>query len=166
MIDAKERETLNSGMKIIWIIWGAMFVSLGIYIIAAHIIADQIKMQSLAPDVFSLLRNVLYVIVLVELALIPFIKKLSLKSPLKLSQASIQQIPGAGNHPAVGKYASVVIISLAIAESIAVYGLLLFILGKDSHGLYLLIAISAMAMILYRPKMDELEKLAVALSEK
>lgn len=87
MIDAKEREILNSGMKVIWIIWGAMLASLGIYIIVAHMVGDQIKMQDLTPDVFSFLRSALYVVVVIELAVIPFIRKIMLKVDFRISLA-------------------------------------------------------------------------------
>jgi len=159
MIDAKEREVLAKGMKVLWVIWGAMLASLGIYILVAHMAGDRIKTQELPPDVFSLLRNVLYVVALIELAIIPFIKKIALKS-IKVSQNPSQNIPGTSNHPATAKYATVMIISLAIAESIAICGLVLFFLAKDSQSLYMLTAISAMAMIIHRLKMEDLERLA------
>ena len=154
---------LDNGMKVIWIIWGAMFASLGIYIIVAHMVGDQIKMQDLAPDVFSVLRNVLYAVAIVEFAIIPFIRKKMLKSGARTTQTPDRAMPGAGNHPATAKYASVTVISLALAESIAIYGLLLYFLGKDFQSLYMLTAISAAAMIIHRPKMEELEDLALAL---
>ncbi len=166
MIDAKERETLTDSMRVLWIIWGAMFASLGIYIIVAHMVGDQIKMQDLTPDVFSFLRSALYVVAIIELAIIPFIRKFMLKTGISVSHGSGQTMPGIGKHPAAAKYASVMLVSLAIAESVAIYGLMLYFLGKDSQSLYLLTAISAAAMIFYRPKMDELEKLALALREK
>lgn len=165
MIDPKEKEVLANGMKVLWTIWGAMFVSLGIYIVVANIAGDKIKTQELPPDVFVMLRNILYVIALIELAIIPFIKKITLKS-IKSPQNPSQNIPGTSNHPATAKYATVMIISLAIAESIAIYGLVLFFLGKDSQSLYLLTAISAMAMLIHRPKMEELEQLAVVTSRR
>jgi len=165
MIDAKEREILANGMKVLWTIWGAMVASLVIYMLIPNLIGDQIKMQELPPDVFILLRNVLYVVALIELAIIPFIKRITLKS-YKAPLNPNQKIPGTSNHPATAKYATVMIISLAIAESIAIYGLVLFFLAKDSQSLYLLTAIGAMAMIIHRPKMEELEQLAIATSGK
>ena len=162
MIDAKEREILVKGMKTLWIIWGAMFVSLGIYMKAAPMLVNEMRMQELPPDVYFLLRNVLYVVALIELSIIPFIKRMTLKSA-KVSQNPNQNVPGTSNHPALAKYATAMITSLAIAESIAIYGLVLYLIQKDSSSLYLLSAISAMAMLIHRPKIEELEQLALAI---
>ncbi|MDP3047943.1 MAG: hypothetical protein Q8N12_00740 [Thermodesulfovibrionales bacterium] len=164
MIDAKERDILNSGMKVIWIIWGAMLASLGIYIIVGHMVIAKIKMAEMSPDVFSLLRNALYVVAVIELAIIPFMRKIMLKASPKETQSSAgYQIPGIVTHPALGRYTTVTIVSLALAESIAIYGLLLLLIGKDFQSFYVLTAVSAVAMLVYRPKMDEVEKLAIAL---
>ncbi|MDP3259037.1 MAG: hypothetical protein Q8M34_00430 [Thermodesulfovibrionales bacterium] len=166
MIDAKEREILNSGMKVIWIIWGAMFASLCIYVIVGHMVIAKIKMAGMPPDVFSLLRNALYVVAVIELAIIPFIRKIMLKASLKETQSSAgYQISGRITHPALVKYTTVIIISLALAESIAIYGLLLLLIGKDFQSFYVLTAVSAVAMLVYRPKMDDVERLAIAISE-
>lgn len=50
-------------------------------------------------------------------------------------------------------------VSLALSESIAIYGLVLFFLGDDYQSLYLFVGISAIAMFFYRPKKEELEEL-------
>ena len=62
----------------------------------------------------------------------------------------------------VGQYIPAVITTLALAESIGIYGLLLFLLGGDFKTLYTFIIVSALAMIFYRPKREELERLALA----
>jgi hypothetical protein len=43
-----------------------------------------------------------------------------------------------------------------MSESIGVYGLILFLLGKNSTDLYLLILVSAAAMVMYRPRKEEM----------
>jgi hypothetical protein len=63
--------------------------------------------------------------------------------------------------PFVGKYTTFVIVSLALSESIGIYGFVLFLLGDSFQTLYTFIAVSALAMIFYRPKRKELEKLAM-----
>lgn len=164
MIDAQEKEMLSKGMRVLWIIWGAMLASLCIYLIVGHMIVDEIKIEGISPDIFSLLRNILFIVALVELAIIPVIRKFILRTPAKISQSSFgQQIPGTANHPALAKYSSAMIVSLALAESIAIYGLVLLFIGKDFQSLYLFTGISAAAMLVYRPKIDELEKLAIGL---
>ncbi len=57
------------------------------------------------------------------------------------------------------KYFTAVIISLALAESIGIYGLGLFFLGGGFETLYLFNVLSAIAMFFFRPKGEEFEKL-------
>jgi hypothetical protein len=54
-------------------------------------------------------------------------------------------------------YTKATVITLALAESIGIFGLVLFFLGDSFQVLYLFIAVSAAVMFYYRPKRDELE---------
>jgi hypothetical protein len=47
-------------------------------------------------------------------------------------------------------------ISLALCESVGIFGFVLFLIGKNALDLYILVALSATAMFIYRPKKDEL----------
>jgi hypothetical protein len=57
---------------------------------------------------------------------------------------------------ALQKYSAATIVALAMSESIGIYGLVLFFLGKNPTDLYLLILVSAAAMLVYRPRKDEM----------
>jgi hypothetical protein len=48
-----------------------------------------------------------------------------------------------------------VIVSLAMGESVAVIGLVLYLLGGNRTGLFLLLGISAAAMVHHRPRAEE-----------
>ena len=58
------------------------------------------------------------------------------------------------------------IVSLALSESIGVYGLVLFLIGDSFQTLYIFIGISVVAMFFYRPKREDLETLATAIHTK
>ena len=60
----------------------------------------------------------------------------------------------------MARYTPAVVISLAISESIAIFGLVLFILGDDFQTLYIFLVVSAIAMIFHRPKNEELRQLS------
>ena len=66
---------------------------------------------------------------------------------------------------AVSKYIAAMIVSLAMSETIGIYGLVLFMLGKNTMDLYLLIFISAAAMFYYRPQKEKIIELAKSLKE-
>ena len=53
-------------------------------------------------------------------------------------------------------------VSLALSEFIGIMGLVLFFLGDNFQVLYTFMAISTIAMFLYRPKREELETLVMA----
>jgi hypothetical protein len=54
-------------------------------------------------------------------------------------------------------YTAAVVASLAMCESIGIYGLILFLLGRSTTDLFLLLAVSAAAMVFHRPKREELD---------
>jgi hypothetical protein len=60
------------------------------------------------------------------------------------------------------QYSRAVILSLALAEAVAIYGLVLFLLFRHVADLYLFTGASAAALIFLRPRLDELEELARA----
>jgi hypothetical protein len=47
-----------------------------------------------------------------------------------------------------------------MSEAIGIFGLVLFILGKNAVDLYALIGLAAAAMLQYRPSRDELRSLS------
>ena len=71
--------------------------------------------------------------------------------------------PGSMSHQRalLAKYTVAVLVSLALCEGIGIYGVVLFFLGAELKILYIFIAISALSMFFYRPKMEELERLAM-----
>ena len=66
---------------------------------------------------------------------------------------------------ALSKYLTAMIVSLGMSETIGIYGLVLFMLGKNTMDLYLLIFISAAAMFYYRPQKEKIIELAKELKE-
>lgn len=161
MIDPKEKEVLEKAMRINWLIWGAMFASIGVYVLVAHLTAGTVRISPGIGDVFGLLRTILLIIGIGELLLIPVIKRLAMKSASATKGGGI----GAGllamqSHPAVAKYTTALVVSSAIAESVAIYGLVLFFLSGDFGTLYLFTALGAAGMLVNRPKGEELDSLA------
>ncbi len=159
MIDPREQEVLAKAMKTNWLIWAAMVSSIGIYILVAHMTAGEIRIGAGAAEVFGLLRTVLLILGIGELVLIPLIRRLVLKGVRPPKTAAAMGTMG-GSHPAVAAYTSALVVSLAIAESVAIYGLVLFFLSSDFNTLYLFAALGAAGMIVNRPKSEELERLA------
>jgi predicted Zn finger-like uncharacterized protein len=145
-LDKNEKEILKNSIRVIWIIWAAMLLSLVVYVLICHLFKDDLWGVVDMGDMLNMLKYVLFAVALVEFVIIYFMRKLILTSTQTTQHATDQ-------------YTTAVIVSLALAESIGIYGLVLFFLGSDFTTLYIFNALAASAMIIYRPKMDELKKL-------
>jgi hypothetical protein len=147
-------QELNKGMLILKIIWFAMLTSLGIYLFVG-LRTETIVQVPMDKDTFAIIKKVLYVVAFITLIATGYIRKLFLSG-------KIQHRPPTqtSQHPALQKYTAATTLALAMLESIGIYGLILFLIGKNTMDLYLLIVISAVAIFIYRPRKDEVIKLA------
>ena len=161
MVDVAEKGTVENKLLVMWIIWGAMVGSLGIYILVCHLLGDQIR-RSMGPDFpLKLLRNIFFGIVIVTLIAIHFIRKFILGKKSS-DPGPVPAAPPSPQDPSTiyAKYTVAMIISLALCESIGIYGLVLYFLGDSFQTLYTFVGISAAAMFYYRPKREEIEALS------
>jgi F0F1-type ATP synthase membrane subunit c/vacuolar-type H+-ATPase subunit K len=167
MVAVSEKGANQNQLSVLWIIWGAMVVSLCIYVLICHLVGDGIR-QSVDPDFpLDLLRNILYAVGIFTLFLAHFLRRFIL-APRSGGTGSMSSKPPPlkEQSPVIGKYTSAMLLSLALSESIGIYGLVLFFLGDSFQTLYIFIGISALGMFHYRPKPEEIEKLAVAMQTK
>jgi len=123
-----------------------MLMAVLIYLVVGLYMKDKIGVV-MEKDVFEKLRIALYMVSFATLIATKFIRKyiLSRKGHVQTAQ-----------HPVLAKYTLAMIVSLAMSESIAIYGLLLFLMGKKQLDLYLLTFIAVAAMLYYRPKKEEI----------
>ncbi len=153
MIAQEEKDQLAPKMIIMWIIWGAMFISLFIYIAVCHMVAQTFK-PTLSEDFpLTLFTNILIVVGCSELVLAFFLKKFLLKV---MSGKKGQNTEGLSGYMVFGKYMVVLLITLAISESVGIYGMVLFFMTLQFQLLYPFMIVAAIAMLFFRPKMDEL----------
>ncbi len=141
---------LDKRLMTLRIIWFAMLVSLGIYLFIGIQVGTSVQ-SSIHEETFAILRTALYVMAIAILIATKYVRKLIMSGRSQVSQPA-----QAVEHLALQKYSATTIVALAMSESIGVYGLILFFLGKNSTDLYLLILISAAAMVIYRPRKDEM----------
>ncbi len=149
-------------MMIIWVIWGAMFVSIGIYIIIGVILAG--SGMKIAFDIP--LETVKIALLVFSLAQVTF--AIMLKKMILMRVTPVNTTPSGRNDlitTAAGKYNAAIIMSLAISEVIAVLGLIYFLISHDYWAFYMYCAISAGSMIMIRPTVAELEGVAEALKK-
>ena len=151
MLQKDELEQINKGWKTIRVIWLALLGSLVVYLVVCMVIGDQLTI-SMAGSQLEIFKYALFGVAVMTLFGAYFFRKLFLKS--------IAGMPGTGHqaasHPAVGKYMVVIVIVMALLESIGIYGVVLFMVSKDTVSLYQLMVLSAIGMLYFRPKKEEL----------
>ena len=167
MLDPEIKAELNKGLKTVQIIWGAIFMSLGIYIFICHTIGASVIDEAGIQNNLGILKTLFFCGTIVSVIVAHYIRRLILANKLNTSFRSLsadntakRQGPAQNIHPTAAKYLSAVIISIALSEAGGILGLVYFFLSGDFQTLYMLVAISALAMIYYYPKRDELERLA------
>ena len=143
--DDNGRGAAERGLVTLRIIWGAMLFTLMIYLGVALLLSDSMEPSLAGTGVMKIMRAVLYGVSVTVLFVSWFVRRRMLR----------RMNGGISVRSALGKYASAVIVSLALAESIGIYGFLLFLLGGESTDLYFLIALAAGAMIFHRPRTEE-----------
>ena len=146
-------EELSKALLILRVIWFGMLGSLAIYLIIGQI-ATNLKTAT-DESTYAVLKPALYIFTIVVLIVTKYLKEhiLSGKGQHRQATQSFQ-------HPALQTYTSAMILAWALSEGIGIFGLVLFLLGKNRMDLYLLILISAAALLIYRPRKDEVISLS------
>lgn len=154
MMEQGEKAQLDKAWTVIRIIWSALFGSLGVYLIVCKVIEDQLQPSADVP--FALLRNIFTGLSAVVFLAAYVVRKAMLKRPESNAPSALaQNAPGQVGHPLAAKYLVAMLVATALSESIGVFGLVLFFLGKNTATLYQFIGTSAIAMFVYRPRKDE-----------
>lgn len=145
MLKTEEKKRLN----IIWTLWASLLGTLAVYVLICHIFGHRIKFD-LGPDMpVGLIKNILVFVSALEIVAAGFIRKFLL---------TLRKSPE--NSRIIERYTAAVLVSLALSESVGIYGLILFFISKDFPTLYSFIALSAAAMVFYRPKTEEFGQFA------
>jgi len=155
--EQEDVKRLMSGWRVVLMIWGAILASLGVYLIICLNIGTALQVN-IAPDFpITTVKYALFGVACVTVLAVYVLRKFLLNpdrsggTPARTTSAQ---------HPAIPKYTTVVVITSALLESIGIYGVVLFLLAKDTRSLYQLLIISAAAMIYFRPRKEELLALA------
>ena len=152
MLDATEQAIVDKGWPVIWIISAAMFGAVVVYTVISYLMAG----MPFIPAFSVPLETARYIFILLTagaLALAFFLRKTMLSGRSAKSSVHAEAVPSF-----FGRYAVAVIISFAISEAIAIFGLILLFLGEGLPIVYVFMAVSALSMFFFRPDRDELEE--------
>ncbi|MBW1660439.1 MAG: hypothetical protein JRJ48_08080 [Deltaproteobacteria bacterium] len=156
MIDRDISSQVDKSIKNLHIIWFFLLGSLAIYLFIGLYLKETLNPQIRSTLPSDTLRWALYLISAATFIMIYFLKKIIIKAA---ARAESRAGRSKDQHPVIARYTTAVVISLAVAESIGIYGLILYFLIGQTEDLISLMVLSAVAMILHRPKREELSRL-------
>jgi hypothetical protein len=159
MISHEEEAKISKGMLTLNVIWAAMLIALSVYLFIGLYLKDTLRI-TMDETVLDMVRIALFAVALITLFATKVIRRLILSgtgksSPMPASPSSYERYQSL----ALAKYTTALVVSLALTESIGIFGLVLFLMGRREVDLYLFMFVSAAAMLFYRPKRDELVSL-------
>ena len=161
MSQENNSESFEKGMMVTRIIWAGIFVCLFIYVIVCHAAAGGDFRNEISDVPLELMRNILFGVSIIVLSLAYFIRRriVSVEPGGIINRPSG---PSSTHNLALflPKYTAAILVSSALSEAVGIFGLVLFLLGDSFQNLYLFIGISAIALIYFRPKKEEIEKMA------
>jgi F0F1-type ATP synthase membrane subunit c/vacuolar-type H+-ATPase subunit K len=162
-VTVSEKGISQNQIQVLWIIWVAMIVTLGIYVLVCHLVIDGIRQSVDSDFTFSMLRNILYGVAIFTLFVAHFVRKFILTPRSGVAESMSEQTPPLKDpSQLIGKYTIAMLLSLAFSEMIGIFGLVLFFLGDSFQTLYIFIGISALGMFHYRPRRAEINKMLTA----
>ena len=151
-----DETNLKNAQKVALMISFAFIFTLVIYAGLAEFFLGDLDLSKGSSDI-SLLRYILMAAAAIEVILMVIIKNRILSGETKI----IQQ-PGPekdSSKPDEGEFInrlrSAHIITYALCESIAIYGLILFMLGKDKTEFYAFLGVSLFLMLVHFPKYED-----------
>jgi hypothetical protein len=165
MLDpTREVRQLKAGMFKVWTVWIAMFLTLVLALIFALLLGGNVE-QRYHPRNIREITQILYGVSIVGLILAYFIRRYMLhRASSKPLLEETSNAPGQIS-PYIARYKPAVVVSLAIAESIAAFGLTIFFMDGKLTPFLIFLAMSLVGLFLYRPKFEEVEKLAIAIKQ-
>ncbi len=150
----RSQEILSKELRTLRIIWYAMLGSLAIYLFICLQFEDALHNPQGLELPLDVIKNALCVVAAIEILLGSLFRRFLLKVSSQKNDATRRS-----NANPLARYTLIVVISLAIADSIGIYGLVLFMIGADFQTLYIFLFLAALMMFWHRPKTEEYEQL-------
>ncbi len=146
-------EDTERAWKNIFIIWMAIFASLGVYLVVCHLYGSLSQTKPSISFPLKDLRIILYLVSLIFILGASYLKKfiLTMKQEVLPEQATESYVTSS-----IGRYFVVTLVSCALIEAVGVCGVVIFFIYRDFQSLYSFILVSAVFMYLLRPKKSEL----------
>ncbi len=166
MLEPEERQRLRSGLSTIQKTWIAFFLAPIVYAIISHIVSNVASEMAAFEDHLGIMAGVLAAMSVIHFFTVRRMRKRILaEREHQGSHRSIATLLRAAevydSNSAVRRYFDATIISSALFEAVGIYGFIIYILSGSFAALYGFIIPAMIAMLMVRPRYDELERLAI-----
>jgi len=142
---AMTEQQLQSDLLSAGIIRAFSLILLVILVAVCHIYVDEIQI-GMDEQQRIVIRTVLYVVAILTFLVLKFIRHVMLRL-------------GRDIKPAKSRYRLAIIVTMTISESIGIYGFIMYVLGDSYNTLYIFTMLSALAMFLHKPNLQEYKAL-------
>jgi hypothetical protein len=144
-------EILQKEFRVTQVIWIVILAALVVYVAIGHYFHGK-ALVDLGDVSVVLIRNLFALAGGLMLVGSFFIRRKMLAGAASAQQPD-EQTAGA-------KYKTATMVAAGICEAVGLFGLVLIFLGDSLQTLYLFVGVAAVALILHRPKKEELQQLA------
>ena len=144
------KNTFKKDFLSLWMITTSILLTLMVYLSLCYFQADKLRLATEPPIV---LRSIFYGLAIITFPLTNLLRHIM----LRLNQTM------QGNKPAKSRYFITVFISLCSAELIGLLGFISYLMGDDCNTLLIFCLLSALALFLYRPKIEEYQRVIEAI---
>jgi hypothetical protein len=151
---------INTDLIVHWAIFAVMFALVISILLACQWMGTEL--QQPLPEAERIGRRTLfYIITILSFPLTNLIRHIQ----LRLDQ-TMPLPPTPTGKEARNRYLVTVLVSMVIMASLGFFGLFMFKVGDHFNTLYIFTGLSALGLILYRPKMSEYTQITDALAAK
>jgi len=160
MYNPIDPKSLDADLKLPWIVVGMMLVMLITYVVICFTLGTEL--QQPLPEITRVkIRTALYVVAILSFPMTNLLRHIQLKlnQTMPLTRADYRT-------EAKKRYLVTVIVSMTLMESIGAFGFVLFMLGDGNNNLFIFTGLSALGLFLYRPKLEEYQRVVELLAIK
>ncbi len=135
-----------------WIVYTTVF-SVALYNLVCHVYGVEIQLFW-SEDQRVFIRTILYIIAILILPLTNLLRFILIRLD--------QTMPG--DKPAAERYFKTILITQLMVEIIAVFGVVMFVLGDGYNSLYIFSILTLLGAALHRPRLEDLNSIEQALA--
>jgi len=153
MIRDFSSDQAKTAFKLLWLLMGLILLTLLAYLFVSEYYWEQIRVFQVSQDRLVWIRTILYILAIIAFPITNLMRFIM----VRLNQT----MPGEAT--AKQRYFVTVLVSMISAGTIGMLGFIMFVLGDDYNTLYIFCVLSALAVFLYRPKIEEYLSIVEAL---